>query len=98
MTTRTSRIPTNRIPTHPGVILLEESLEPMEITQVRLAEALGISNQRVNEIVNGKRGITPETAWLFARAFKTSPEFWMNLQVQHDLAKERPQTLRAISL
>lgn len=83
-------IPKNRIPTHPGEILLEEFLMPMEIPQTRLADHLKISVQRVNELVNGKRGITPETAWLLAAAFKTSPEFWMNLQAQHDLAKSRP--------
>jgi len=83
-------IPKNRIPTHPGEILLEEFLMPMEIPQTRLADHLKISVQRVNELVNGKRGITPETAWLLAAAFKTSPEFWMNLQAKHDLAKSRP--------
>jgi addiction module HigA family antidote len=54
------------------------------------ARTLGISVQRVNEIVKGKRGITPETAWLFAAALVTTPEFWMNLQSQHDLARARP--------
>jgi addiction module HigA family antidote len=66
-------IPENRIPSHPGEILLEEFLIPSKITQVRLAEHLDIPIQRINEIVNGKRGITPETAWLLARAFHTSP-------------------------
>ncbi len=62
----------------------------MDIPQTRLAEHLKIPVQRINELVNGKRGITPETAWLLAAAFKTSPDFWMNLQTQHDLAKNRP--------
>jgi addiction module HigA family antidote len=84
-------IPENRIPTHPGKMLLEEFLTPMEIPQTKLAEKLGIPVQRVNEIVNGKRGITPETAWLFADAFGTSPQFWMNLQANYDLAKARPE-------
>lgn len=79
--------PKNRIPTHPGEILLKEFLVPMEITQVRLAEHLGVSLQRVNELVKGKRGVTVETALMLGRALKTSPEFWMNLQNQHDLAR-----------
>jgi addiction module HigA family antidote len=83
-------IPKNRIPTHPGQILLEGFLRPMDISQTRLAEHLKIPVQRVNELINGKRGITSDTAWLLAGAFKTTPEFWMNLQAQHDLAKHRP--------
>ncbi len=79
-------LPTNRIPTHPGVILLEEFLAPLGITQVELAERIHVSTQRVNEIVNQKRGVTPETALLLSRAFGTSPEFWTNLQSAHDLA------------
>lgn len=74
-----SMSPRNRIPTHPGEILSEEFLIPLSLTQVALAEHLGVPVQRINEIVKGKRGITPETAWLFAQAFQTSPEFWMNL-------------------
>jgi addiction module HigA family antidote len=84
-------VPENRIPTHPGEVLLEEFLEPMGIPQLRLAATLGITVQRINEIVNGKRGITPETAWFFAGAFGTTPEFWMNLQGQYDLARNRPE-------
>jgi addiction module HigA family antidote len=84
-------IPENRIPTHPGEILLEEFLKPLELTQVALARHLGISTQRVNEIVRGKRGITPETAWLFSGAFGTTPQFWLNLQMQHELALNRPK-------
>ena len=83
-------IPTNRTPTHPGEVLAEEFLQPMDISQVRLADHLGIPVQRINELVNGKRGVTPDTAWLLARAFGTTPEFWMNLQVAFDLAKQRP--------
>jgi len=83
-------IPTNRIPTHPGEILREEFLAPMGISQSALAEKLGVSVQRINELTNGKRGVTPETAWLLAGAFGTSPEFWVNLQSAHDLAKARP--------
>lgn len=83
-------IPNNRTATHPGVILLKEFLEPLELTQKSLAEHVGVPVQRVNEIVRGKRGITPETAWLFSEAFNTSPEFWLNLQSIHDLAACRP--------
>ncbi len=83
-------IPENRVPTHPGIVLKEEYLEPMGISQVALAAHLGVSIQRVNELIRGKRGVTPETAWLLAQAFKTSPQFWLNLQSLHDLAKNRP--------
>ena len=82
-------LPSNRVPAHPGEILLEEFLRPMRLSQVRLAEHLGVPVQRVNELINGKRGITPDTAWLLARALKTTPEFWMNLQTAHDLALAR---------
>jgi len=84
-------IPENRIPTHPGEILLEEFLKPLGLTQVALAKHLGIPTQRVNEIVRGKRGITPNTAWLLSQAFGTSPQFWLNLQMQHELALNRPK-------
>jgi addiction module HigA family antidote len=83
-------IPENRVPTHPGVILLEEFLLPLGITQVELAEHLSVPVQRINEIVNGKRGVTPATAWLLADAFDTTPEFWLNLQTNRDLALHRP--------
>ena len=84
-------IPSHRIPTHPGEILLEEFLEPFGITQVDLAHHIGVPIQRVNEIVRGKRGVTPETAWLLAGAFGTTPEFWIHLQTAHDLAAKRPK-------
>ena len=84
-------IPVNRLPTQPGEILSEEFLIPMGLTQVALAEHLGVPVQRVNEIVRGKRGITPETAWLFSQAFGTTPEFWINLQTNYDLARTRPK-------
>jgi len=83
-------IPKNRIPTHPGEILVEEFLKPMGVTQVAFAKHLGVPTQRINEIARGKRGITPETAWLFGQALATSPEFWLNLQNLHDLAATRP--------
>lgn len=82
--------PENRIPTHPGEILLEEFLKPLGMTQVAFAKHIAIPLQRVNEIIRGKRGVTPESAWLFSKALKTTPEFWMNLQMAFDLAKARP--------
>ena len=84
-------IPTHREPTHPGEILLQEFLKPMKMSQIALAHKLGVSLQRVNTLINGKRDISAETAVLLAGVFKTSPEFWMNLQVTCDLyeAKKR---------
>ena len=82
--------PEKRIPTHPGAILREDFLEPLGQSQVALAEHLDISVQRVNELVRGKRGVTPETAWLLSQAFNTTPEFWLNLQSAYDLAVSRP--------
>ncbi len=83
-------LPENRIPSHPGEILQEQFLEPLGLTQVALSEHLEIPVQRINEIVRGKRGVTPETAWLLAQALDTSPEFWINLQANYDLAMNRP--------
>jgi antitoxin HigA-1 len=85
--------PENRTPTHPGEILLEEYLKPLGLSQVAFAEHIGVPVQRINEIVRGKRGITPETAWLLAEAFGTSPEFWLNLQTNYDLVRFRPKRL-----
>jgi antitoxin HigA-1 len=81
----------NRIPTHPGEVLSEEFLKPLGISQVALATHLGIPVQRVNAIVRGKRGITPDTAWKLAQAFDTSPGLWINLQTNYELAKTRPE-------
>ena len=79
------RIPTHRTPTHPGEMLLEEFLKPMGITQRELANAINVPYQRVNEIINGKRGITPSTALRLARVFRVSADFWMNIQLRWDL-------------
>ncbi len=78
-------IPTHRTPTHPGEMLLKEFLEPRKISQVDLAKRMKVPIQRVNSLVNGKRGVTAETAWLLSKILKTSPEFWMNLQSAYDL-------------
>lgn len=85
-------LPENRVPTHPGLVLSEEFLKPLGLTQVALAKHLGVPVQRINELVRGKRGVTPETAWLLAGAFGTTPDFWVNLQTAHDLAATRPAT------
>ena len=79
------RIPTHRPPIHPGEMLLEEFLLPMGITQRELADAIESPYQRVNEIVNRKRGITPSTALRLAKFFGMTPDFWMNLQLRWDL-------------
>lgn len=83
-------IPSNRKATHPGIILLKEFLEPMAITQKALATHLGIPLQRINEIIRGKRGVSPNTAWLLSEALNTSPEFWLNLQSTYDLSINKP--------
>lgn len=79
------RVPTHRKPTHPGEMLLEEFLHPMNLTQKELADAIYVPYQRINEIIRGKRGITPSTALRLARFFGTSPDFWINLQTRWDL-------------
>jgi antitoxin HigA-1 len=79
------RVPTNRQPTHPGEMLLEEFLNPMGMTQRELADANRVPYQRVNEIVNGRRGVTPGTALRLAKFFSMSAAFWMNLQLRWDL-------------
>ena len=92
------RIPTHRPPVHPGEMLLEEFLLPMGITQRELADAIEAPYQRVNEIVNGKPGVTPGTALRLARFFGMTPDFWMNLQLRWDLyhaqAAEQPVLAR----
>ena len=90
------RIPTNRTPTHPGEMLLEDFLTPMALTQRELAGAIQVPYQRVNEIVNGRRGITPSTALRLAKFFGTSPDFWMDLQLRWDLFHAKRQEKRAL--
>ena len=80
-------MPTTKLsPIHPGEVLLEDFLGPMELSQNRLALALGVPPRRINEIVLGKRGITADTALRLATYFGTSAEFWLNLQMHYDLA------------
>jgi antitoxin HigA-1 len=76
-------------PIHPGEILLEEFLEPMGISQYRMAKDIGVPPRRINEIVHGKRGITPDTALRLSRYFGMSERFWMNLQTRYDLETEK---------
>ena len=84
-------LPENRIPTHPGEILREEFLAPLGITPNALARHIGVPAPRVREIVRGQRSVTPETAWLFAQALGTTPEFWLNLQSTYNLARVQPK-------
>lgn len=93
------RVPTHRMPTHPGEMLLEEFLKPLGVTQRELAEAIQVPYQRVNEIVNQRRGVTPGTALRLARFLGTSVELWLNLQQRCDLyraLREEDQSLRKI--
>ena len=79
------RVPTSRTPTHPGEMLLEEFLNPMGLTQRELADNIRVPYQRVNDLVNGRRGITPSTALRLAKFFNMSADFWMNVQLRWDL-------------
>lgn len=93
------RVPTKRQPTHPGEMLREEFLIPMGLTQRDLADAIRVPYQRINEIVSGKRGVTPSTALRLAKFFGMSPDFWLNLQVKFDLylaGKKEKTELQAI--
>lgn len=79
------RSPTHRAPTHPGEMLALEFLAPLNMTQVELAERIGVPFQRVNQIIRRKRAVTPDTALRLARLFGTTAEFWLNLQQAWDL-------------
>ncbi len=81
------RVPTNREPTHPGEMLKEEFLLPMNITQRELADAIHVPYQRINELINKKRGVTPSTALRLGKFFGMSPDFWLNLQMRAELFK-----------
>jgi len=73
------------LPVHPGEILLEEFLNPMRISQYQLAKAINVPARRINEIVHGKRAVTPDTGLRLSRYFGLSERFWLNLQTQYDL-------------
>ena len=81
-------IPENRRPTPPGEMLVEEFLKPLGVSQAHFARHIGVPYVRLNEIVHGKRGITPDTAVRFARALGTTPQFWLNGQMAIDLYDE----------
>jgi len=90
------RIPTHRAPSHPGEMLLEEFLKPMGITQRELSDLIKVPYQRVNEIINGKRGITPSTALRLAQAFNMSEDFWLNMQLRWDLYRAKQKEFQEI--
>jgi len=93
------RIPSHRPPTHPGAMLLEEFLAPLQLTQRQLADAIRVPYQRINEIVNGRRGITPSTALRLSKFFGMSADFWLAVQLRWDLyhAQQTEQdTLKSI--
>ena len=89
-------LPRKRRPTHPGEILRKDFLEPLGLTQREVAQRLGVSYVRFNELVNGRRGVTPDTALRLARLFGTTPEFWLNGQRNLDLwlAMNSPEKAR----
>src|SRR5947208_16927515 len=88
-TTSAARLSSKKLePVHPGEILLEEFLRPMEISQYRLAKDLNVPPRRINEIVHGVRAVSADTALRLARYFGTSERFWLNLQAQYDLDRE----------
>ena len=90
------RVPTNRAPTHPGEMLVEEFLKPMGLTQRELADAIHVPYQRVNEIVNQRRSITPSTALRLAKFFGMTADFWMNLQLRWDLYHTQQAEMREL--
>jgi addiction module HigA family antidote len=93
------RVPKYRPPSHPGEILLKDFLDPMGITQRELADALHVPYQRINEVVNQKRGITPSTAIRLSKFFGNSSEFWLNLQQNWELyhvLKEEEEEVKSI--
>ncbi len=87
---------TTRAPVHPGEILLKDFLEPMGVSQYRIAKAINVPARRINEIVHGKRSITADTALRLARYFGMEAAFWMNLQSHYDLALAADQLGRRL--
>jgi addiction module HigA family antidote len=80
----------------PGEILLEDFLEPMQLTPYKLAKGTKLDQTRISEIIHGKRAITADTALRFSRFFGNSPEFWINLQTEHDLREKRKELARTL--
>jgi antitoxin HigA-1 len=85
-------------PIHPGIILLEEFLNPMQISQYRLAKDINVPARRINEIVHGLRAITPDTALRLSRYFDLSERFWLNLQTRYDLEMEKDRLQNRLEL
>ncbi len=85
-------------PVHPGEILMEEFLEPLHVSQNRLAVAIGVPPRRINEIVHGKRRVTADTALRLSRYFGTTDRFWLNLQVRFDLEVEKDHLGKALDV
>ena len=90
------RVPTQREPTHPGEMLFEEFLKPMELSQRQLADGIQVPYQRVNELINRRRGITPATALRLAKYFGNTPGFWMNLQLRWELYHAQQSEAKAL--
>ena len=84
-----TRLPTDRAPTHPGEMLLEEFVRPLGIKQTELAEWIGVSYPRLNELIHGKRSLTPDTALRLEQVFGMAAQFWLNLQLAWDLYEAR---------
>jgi len=94
------RIPTNRLPIHPGEILMEEFMKPYGMTQTEIARRIGVSRKHISEVVNGRKGISTDMALRLSRLFGTSPELWLNGQmawdVWHAMREENAYKLQAI--
>ena len=90
------RVPTHREPTHPGEMLLEEFLKPMDLSQRDLANGIRVPYQRINELINRRRGITPATALRLAKYFGNTAGFWMNLQLRWDLYRAQQSEAKAL--
>ena len=86
------RVPDKGPPTHPGEMLLEEFIKPLKISQTELAEWIGVSYPRLNEIIHGKRGVTPDTALRLEQVFGNDAQFWLNLQTAWDLFEAKHST------
>ena len=96
-------LPKSRKPNHPGEILRYEYLEELSMTQQQLANLIGVTRVRINEIILGKRSITPDTAFRLSKFFNTTPEFWINLQSNYDMwntlqeRKKEYETIRPLN-
>jgi addiction module HigA family antidote len=91
------RVPTHRPPTHPGEMLVEEFLIPMDISQRELADALRVPYQRIKDLAKGRKGITPSIALRLERFFGSSADFWLNLQMRWDLYQSRQSVQRDLN-